>query len=703
MLVRKATDKLLEENEKLRTDHRDGIADMTKRVDGIEIRMGSETASMSQPSLGSPSESEHTLGSMNGDAHHNPNGKMDLERIQKYQENREKFARDMNNDLHQQTSINGDVHGKRVESVTIIKGGHGRKERHFFWTQSDRRMCWGLLPINVFGWKKYYLELVTLIFVMFSVLLIIVQSFPEYDPHCIPEHIPVDDSNITIATNATKRIYICNTNNHNKEAKAYHTIFYIQFALVVWFTMEYIVRFMAVRPNWKVHRPYTGMEFWSAKLTHVCSFMTMIDLLSISPFYIERLLEASGGSAGGAGTILTVLRVIRILRVFKMTKSNQTLTDLFAAFRIIAEDMLIIVVLLITVMTLLSTAVYYCERDVEHFERFEGEIWFNSILDSYYWTSVTITSVGYGDVVPRTRGGRVVAGITSILSVLVINLPIAIIIISFDEVYRIRRGREIRASLVTERLFKWVDRAKIATEKAKHPRKHDVQIRKADRERRQKAAEDGKSDDGPTLTLRVAGLEGTDQDGSKGLTMKQLTRRSRQIERAKQRKRRSDAKRFMTRLILNPGTSTREMSNNVYNGQEHYLASKYFTAWEDRTRKGRADRDKEALDAIRGLVNATDGTLHQHHKDSAIKWMNVAKMNQAATVLKAGKKRKTKSMTLKDMRIKSTNIRRRASSFGKTHGLVGGRPSVGLAFGKIHIEKGVSDLSDDLDSDDELF
>jgi len=716
MLVHKAADKLLQESEKLRVENRDGIADMTNRVDGIEIRMGSDTGSMmSQASLGSPTASMMTMGSVRSSASGmegnggmtqmlTNSGMTHMVRLEKYQQNFEKFSRDMAQDLHKTTDIHGDVHEKRVESVSIIKGAGKKKTHHFLWTQNDRLMCFGFLPTDLYGWKKNYLELVTLFFVMMSVLLIVVQSYPAFDPHCVSEYVEFGQAVLGNYTNRT--IYTCHTSNHNEEVTGYFEIFYIQLALVLWFTVEYFLRFMAVRPNWKVHRPYSAKEYWKSKLAHVCSFMTMIDLLSISPFYIERMIIASGGDPSGAGSVLTVLRVIRILRVFKMTKSNQTLTDLFAAFRIIADDMIVILVLLITMMTLLSTGMYYAERGVEHATRYDGEVWFDTIMDTFYWCAITLTSVGYGDVRPSTRPGRVIAAFSAIMSVLVINLPIAIIIMSFDEVYRIRRGRELRATLVTKRLFKWVDRAKMATEKAKHPRKHDVKVKKdqqanADRAKARADAADlaDDSESRPvtpavlaTLTLRVVGME-----PGEGLTLKQLTRKSRQIERDKRRKRRDEAMRTMKRLILNPGTSTREMANGIYNGQEHYLASKYFTIWEDRTLAGRKVREKIALGAIKTLVNNTEGTLHQQQKNATLKWM---KSSKGVVSIKKKKAKKAAKSSFGDMRMRSSNKRGKSSSFGAAHGMKRqGRPTIGLAFGKIHIDRSLSDMGSSSESE----
>lgn len=346
-------------------------------------------------------------------------------------------------------------HPRNKEGV-VIKGGKKGWKCRVLWTQNDRYMCWGLVPIWSEGRVKYTLEVVTLLLVLVSVILIVVQSYPEYDPFCVPVYSNTTDAvtgNITISLS-----YTCSTSTKNLDVKDYWEIFYLQMFLVIWFTIEYILRFVSVRPAWQIRRPYTMKQFWKAKLMHVLMPLTIVDLLSITPFYIERMVEASGGDLKGAGTVLTVLRVIRIMRVFKLTRHNQTLTDFMAAMKIIANDILVISVVLVTIMVLVATAIFYAEKGAQHPKNFEDDIWFDTIPDCLYWTVITFTSVGYGDIVPVTKMGRGVAGAASLMSVLLVNFPMAIIIMSFDEVYKIRKGREERAALVVERLFKWSDR-----------------------------------------------------------------------------------------------------------------------------------------------------------------------------------------------------------------------------------------------------
>jgi len=515
-------------------------------------------------------------------------------------------------------------HPQNREGV-VIKGGRNTKKCRVLWTQSDRFMCWGTIPILTEGSLKYGMEVTTLLLVLVSVILIIVQSYPEHDPFCTPVvtavTIPgvVDDSAVSDSggssaaaaaaaaavgnTTSYLTTYVCDTSTKNYEVKGYWEIFYLQMFLVIWFTLEYILRFVAVRPAWNIRRPYTRHQFWSAKLMHVLNPMTIVDLLSITPFYVERMVEASGGDLKGAGTILTVLRVIRIMRVFKLTRHNQTLTDFMAAMKIIANDILVISVVLATIMVLVATAIFYAEKGANHPKNFENDIWFDTIPDCLYWTVITFTSVGYGDIVPVTKIGRGVAGASALMSVLLVNFPMAIIIMSFDEVYKIRKGREERAALVVERLFKWSDR---------HRKKHAV----INNNKVGPGGEALGAGGGGVGGSGGGGAGGGGDNGKRGGGKKEKRpslgkifsgtsnfsqaqiRRQKQRDIAKNKKNRRVAKGKLLDLILHPHHIHKSVGNGVFNGRDHFLASKYSTKWVKVTEAGRAKREDDALSAI---------------------------------------------------------------------------------------------------------
>lgn len=460
----------------------------------------------------------------------------------------------------------------------VIKGGKKGLKCRVLWTLSDRYMCWGCIPIWNEGRVKYALEVITLLLVLVSVILIIVQSYPEHDPFCTPQVTEETDAatgNVTLKTS-----YLCDTATKNFGVKGYWEIFYLQMFLVVWFTVEYILRFVSVRPSWNIRRPYTMQQFWSAKLVHVLMPLTIVDLLSITPFYVERMVEASGGDLKGAGTILTVLRVIRIMRVFKLTRHNQTLTDFMAAMKIIANDILVISVVLVTIMVLVSTAIFYAEKGANHPKNFEDDVWFDTIPDCLYWTVITFTSVGYGDIVPVTKIGRGVAGASALMSVLLVNFPMAIIIMSFDEVYKIRKGREERAALVVERLFKWSDR---------HRKKHAVM-------NTNKVAPAGGGGNKKDKKDRRASI-GKMFSGKGQFTQGQI-RKQKQKDIAMGKKNRRVAKGKLLDLILHPHHLHTHIGNGVFSGRDHFLASKYSTKWCKVTATGRAKREEEAIKSI---------------------------------------------------------------------------------------------------------
>ena len=136
--------------------------------------------------------------------------------------------------------------------------------------------------------------------------------------------------------------------------------------------------------------------------------MNIVDLAAIVPFYIELAFE------GGAFDT-RILRVVRLVRIFRMLKFGGRVMKLDLVTKAVAESadmlMMMIMLLLITI-TIFSTLVYYCERGSWNFQLQayvrDGELKqspFTSIPYSFWWCIVTLTSVGYGDVVPITLGG----------------------------------------------------------------------------------------------------------------------------------------------------------------------------------------------------------------------------------------------------------------------------------------------------------
>lgn len=182
------------------------------------------------------------------------------------------------------------------------------------------------------------------------------------------------------------------------------------------------------------------------------SFMALIDFFSVLPFYIEKIIEAVGAANNVPSGAIMTLRIVRVLRIFKLTRRNQTLADFFQAMSSIAWDLGMFGCVLATCTVLISTAMYFVEKDGPQAENFAN------IPRTMYWCIITFTTVGYGDMYPESDAGRAIAAFAAVLGVFLMNVPIAFVLISFDEVYTTRKARESRMKRVVDKLFSWRNR-----------------------------------------------------------------------------------------------------------------------------------------------------------------------------------------------------------------------------------------------------
>jgi voltage-gated potassium channel len=183
------------------------------------------------------------------------------------------------------------------------------------------------------------------------------------------------------------------------------------------FTLEYIVRLWLCVENPR----FRGVPAWRARLRYVFTPAAIIDFVAIVPFFIVLL--------GGADVRTMVL--IRLLRLFKLGRYSTGFQSLYEAIRRERQALLASLLVLSSVVLVSASLAYIAEREAQPED-------FGTIPDAIWWAIVTVTTVGYGETVPHTVGGRIVAGITMITGILMIALPVAIIGSSFTEVVRQR-------------------------------------------------------------------------------------------------------------------------------------------------------------------------------------------------------------------------------------------------------------------------
>ncbi len=165
------------------------------------------------------------------------------------------------------------------------------------------------------------------------------------------------------------------------------------------FTIEYIMRLMTVR------KP----------IRYALSFWGIIDLLSFLPTYITPMLGASS-------TSFVTVRAIRLLRVFRVLKLWRMMDDadeLATAVWRSRNKIIVFLSVVLVAVTISGTLMYHIEHDETKADT--GQ--FTSIPQAMYWAIVTMTTVGYGDIVPKTTLGKMISAILILLGYSLIIVP----------------------------------------------------------------------------------------------------------------------------------------------------------------------------------------------------------------------------------------------------------------------------------------
>lgn len=186
----------------------------------------------------------------------------------------------------------------------------------------------------------------------------------------------------------------------------------IEWVSFIAFTIEYALRlYVAVE-----HEPYKHLSPYRARWRYATSPAGLVDLIAILPFWF-------GFVAPEETRIVLVLRVFRILKIARYSRSMQSLLDTIYEERRALGGC----VLIVTGVTIISaTLMHAVESGVQPDK-------LGTIPDAMWWAIVTLGTIGYGDVVPVTALGKVIAAITIFAAIVTIALPVGIIATAFAE------------------------------------------------------------------------------------------------------------------------------------------------------------------------------------------------------------------------------------------------------------------------------
>jgi voltage-gated potassium channel len=192
---------------------------------------------------------------------------------------------------------------------------------------------------------------------------------------------------------------------------------------ILTFTAEYALRLWSAveGDHSRYRRPVVG------RLRYAVTPLALVDLMVIVPFYMVALIPVD----------LRFMRVFRLFAVFKLTRYQPSMGLLASVLRDEAKPVAAALFVLAMLLIAASSLAYMAESQAQPEK-------FGSIPDAMYWAITTMTTVGYGDVVPVTPWGKLLAGAIGVIGIGMVALPAGLLASGFsDQLHQRRREFEV--------------------------------------------------------------------------------------------------------------------------------------------------------------------------------------------------------------------------------------------------------------------
>jgi len=191
---------------------------------------------------------------------------------------------------------------------------------------------------------------------------------------------------------------------------------------VIIFSIEYVLRVWSSNHDPRYRHSIHG------RLRYIFSVESLIDLLAILPFYVHVFV-------GFDLRILRVFRLLRFLRLFRLTAYMRSAQMVRNVFKLRANELKLSMVLILFFVMIASCLIYFAEHLAQPDK-------FSSIPATMWYAVVTITSIGYGDLVPITPLGKTLSSIISLAGLPVFALPAGIITAGFlEEIRKLKKTK----------------------------------------------------------------------------------------------------------------------------------------------------------------------------------------------------------------------------------------------------------------------
>ncbi|XP_022798776.1 potassium voltage-gated channel subfamily A member 2-like [Stylophora pistillata] len=235
-----------------------------------------------------------------------------------------------------------------------------------------RKRFWEICEFPDSSFAARITTLLSLMVILLATVILCIESLPSIRNSNLVEE--VIDSRV--------KFNISNTSIVTRDSNSFTVKYFISRAeefCIAWFTLELLIRFL-VTPE---------------KRRFLLKFLNIVDIVAILPFYIHLIVSAK--SKAPPVYLIKVFHISKIFQVLKISRCASTMIVLKKTVTACLSDLWTMVSLTLTGTILFGILVYYCEL-------WDQETEFRSIPHSFWWAVVTITTVGYGDMVPSTLG-----------------------------------------------------------------------------------------------------------------------------------------------------------------------------------------------------------------------------------------------------------------------------------------------------------
>ncbi|CAF2101396.1 unnamed protein product [Rotaria magnacalcarata] len=276
-----------------------------------------------------------------------------------------------------------------------------------------RRHLWATMEYPDYSIVAKIVNGISLLMILISTIALAIESLPQYTnlDTMTCDNITIAQSNNSNETLVNDYKYLCS----NYFATPF---FIIQTICVGFFTLELILRIISA-PSF---------------VLFVKNIMNWIDIMAVIPYYITlgiyltELQNTIDTSIYLGLRLLRILRFARVLKFYRIFKSVKSLRALGSTIRETLPDFFIMINILTLLSFIFGAAAYFAENS-------SNSPAFDSILKATYWGIITIASVGYGDVVPITPVGRIVACLCSLCGATTIGMLVSILVDRYQRVF----------------------------------------------------------------------------------------------------------------------------------------------------------------------------------------------------------------------------------------------------------------------------